>query len=1041
MENFENKTKEQLIEKIEMLNNRILTLEREKNECKRVEQELIEKEIEIELITKSSLDTIFILTKTGNITFISLSAKDHFGYEPEDMLGTSFTKYCPKNELPLYWKMLKEVFLKKKVKNFETRIIQKDGSIIPVEINGQIIKKNGKFFGQGTIRNITERKKTEEKEKEHQKNIRLLSETTMKFVELSSDENIYHFIGEQLRKLIGKDSYIVVNSVDEKQEVSTTRAVFGMGKFIDKITKLLRKHPVGMTVNIQHKNMYYMSNCKMHLYNDGLYGLLLQTVPKAICTSIEKLLKIDKIHTIDFIKGKQLLGTAVVFLKEGAEEIKNMEIIETFIKQSSIAIQQRLAEEALKASNENFQQVVSNITTAVWKADIGKNGAFENTYTSSVIDELLELPTGTIKNDWDKYFSYIKPKYQEQVNNAFREAITSPAKKIECEYEVLKNNGQTTWFYSKGRCFRKNGKLHVFGSTTDITKRKLTEEEIKAKNLFLESLIQQSPLPTFVMNSKGFNVMVNEAFLKFYAVPGKEMILGRNAITEPANIKQGVIKYFKEALKGKIVETPEIEFVSPYKNKKIITRCRMFPILDPTGTLTNVVVMQEDITGRKQAEESLQESESQKKAILDGITTNLAFVNENLEILWVNKASAISVGKSPEEMIGQKCYEVWADPEKPCDDCPTLKAWKTRKSEHAIMNTPDGRVWDERGEPVFDKNGELIGMVEIAHDITERKKAEEELTKHREHLEELVKERTAKLEEKTNKLEKSQKSLTLLIKDVNESRKELGEVNKDLKEKTKKLEESQRSLTLLLEDVNESRAELDISNTKLESANKELESFSYSVSHDLRAPLRAIDGFSRLILEDYYDTLDNEGKESLNIIRNNTKLMGQLIDDLLEFSRLGRKSLKSYPIKLKDMINEIFHEQRNLFPDRIIDIKLKSIPDINGDNSMIRQVIVNLISNAIKFTENKKRSIIEFGSTKDENEIIYYIKDNGVGFDMQYVDKLFGVFQRLHSSEEFEGTGVGLALIKRIINKHGGKVWAESEVNKGATFYFSMPFV
>jgi hypothetical protein len=169
-----------------------------------------------------------------------------------------------------------------------------------------------------------ERKKSEEKEKELQKNIRLLSEITMKFVELSSDTNIYSFIGEKIRELVGKDSYVIVNSVDEKQEVSTTRAVLGAGKFIDKITKFLGKHPVGMSVNIQSDNMYYMSNCKMHLYTEGLYGILLQTVPKAICTSIEKLMKVDKIYTIDFIKGEQLLGTAVVFLKESAEEIKNI---------------------------------------------------------------------------------------------------------------------------------------------------------------------------------------------------------------------------------------------------------------------------------------------------------------------------------------------------------------------------------------------------------------------------------------------------------------------------------------------------------------------------------------------------------------------------------------------------------------------------------------------------------------------------------------------------------------------------------------------
>ncbi|MCK4698679.1 MAG: PAS domain S-box protein, partial [Bacteroidales bacterium] len=171
----------------------------------------------------------------------------------------------------------------------------------------------------------------------------------------------------------------------------------------------------------------------------------------------------------------------------------------------------------------------------------------------------------------------------------------------------------------------------------------------------------------------------------------------------------------------------ELELVKK-NGEKIWVEVREFPHVEDCKTIA-ILGSLTDITERKRVEKALRESESQKQAILDGITTNLAFVNKNLEILWVNKASAISVGKSPEEMIGHKCYELWADPEKPCDGCPSLRAWKTRKSEHAIMNTPDGRVWDERGEPVFDQNGELIGMLEIAYDITERKQAEEEIRK------------------------------------------------------------------------------------------------------------------------------------------------------------------------------------------------------------------------------------------------------------------------------------------------------------------------
>jgi PAS domain S-box-containing protein len=226
--------------------------------------------------------------------------------------------------------------------------------------------------------------------------------------------------------------------------------------------------------------------------------------------------------------------------------------------------------------------------------------------------------------------------------------------------------------------------------------------------------------------------------------------------------------------------------------------------------------------------------------------------------------------------------------------------------------------------------------------------------------------------------------------------------------------------------------------SQLEAANKELESFSYSVSHDLRTPLRAIDGFSGLVLEEYYDKLDAEGKRLLNIIRDNTQNMGQLIDDLLSFSRVGRQQITKSHIDMGKLAKGVFEELKTITPERMLQLDIKELPAALGDQPMIRQVIVNLLSNAIKFTRPREPSIIEVGGWSKENENIYYVKDNGVGFDIKYVNKLFGVFQRLHTRSEFEGTGVGLAIVQRIIHRHGGRVWAEGEVDKGATFYFTL---
>ena len=238
--------------------------------------------------------------------------------------------------------------------------------------------------------------------------------------------------------------------------------------------------------------------------------------------------------------------------------------------------------------------------------------------------------------------------------------------------------------------------------------------------------------------------------------------------------------------------------------------------------------------------------------------------------------------------------------------------------------------------------------------------------------------------------------------------------------------------------LNEMNEKLKKRTEKLEEANEELESFAYSVSHDLRVPLRAIDGFSRIVLEDYENELDDEGKRLLRIIRENTKKMGQLIDDILLLSRAGRQEMNFTEINMEELTKKIFEEQKLSSNDENIYLDIKNIPPCHGDRTLMQQVLNNLIANSFKFTEPKKERIIEVGSIDNKDETIYYIKDNGVGFDMKYKDKLFGLFQRLHGNNEFKGTGVGLSIVQRVIKRHGGTVWGEGKLNEGATIYFSI---
>jgi signal transduction histidine kinase len=225
---------------------------------------------------------------------------------------------------------------------------------------------------------------------------------------------------------------------------------------------------------------------------------------------------------------------------------------------------------------------------------------------------------------------------------------------------------------------------------------------------------------------------------------------------------------------------------------------------------------------------------------------------------------------------------------------------------------------------------------------------------------------------------------------------------------------------------------------ELRAANQELEAFSYSVSHDLRAPLRAISGFSRILLEDYAPRLPDEAQQHLQIVDKNGRHMGQLIDALLTFSRLSRQELTKQPVATADLVRQVLEDLHAEQAGRQVEITLDDLPPCYAERTLLRQVFVNLVSNALKYSRQRAVAHIQIGCRAHNGERIYFVKDNGVGFDMQYVNKLFGVFQRLHRAEDYEGTGVGLAIVQRIVHRHGGRVWAEAAVDRGATFYFTL---
>lgn len=254
----------------------------------------------------------------------------------------------------------------------------------------------------------------------------------------------------------------------------------------------------------------------------------------------------------------------------------------------------------------------------------------------------------------------------------------------------------------------------------------------------------------------------------------------------------------------------------------------------------------------------------------------------------------------------------------------------------------------------------------------------------------------------------------------------------DISNRIKAEEELRKLNDELKQLVNKRMEQLEITNT-------ELEAFSYSVSHDLRAPLRHIKGFTDILRNEYYDQLPFEAKHYLDTIYRAVEKMGVLIEDLLRFSKIGRVEIKKKLIPMDKVIEDALAQIQPLCSDRMVEWKIAPLPEVFGDYNLLRQVWVNLLDNALKYSGKKEKAIISLGYREENNELIFYIRDNGVGFNMKYAHKLFGVFQRLHSESQFNGTGIGLANVRRIISRHGGKTWAESEEEKGAAFYFSLP--
>jgi PAS domain S-box-containing protein len=517
-------------------------------------------------------------------------------------------------------------------------------------------------------------------------------------------------------------------------------------------------------------------------------------------------------------------------------------------------------------------------------------------------------------------------------------------------------------------------------SVRDITDRQKTEETLRNSQRRLADIVDFLPAATFAIDLEGKIILWNRAAEAFTGIKAQE-VLGKDEYEHSVPF-YGV----RRPILVDLVLHPseEIERLYPYVKREgdFITsesftrnvkggEAYMFgtaaPLYDADGKVIGAIEAIYDITNRKRAEEAQAALAREWQTTFDAVGYSIFLLDKDHRILRANKATETLFGKPLDGIIGHRCWEVVHGISEPFPECPVVRMRQSLKRE--TMELPVGDRWLEVVvDPILDNAGELIGVVHIVGDITDRKQTEAEIRNLNLELEKRVSERTAQLER----------------------------------------------------------------------ANEELESFSYSISHDLRAPLRGIAGFSHILEEQYRDKLDDQGKDYLDRIQKGCRWMAQLIDDLLDLSRISRSEIRRQTVDLTGMANQILSDLQSNEPDRNVQWTIAEDLSVYADETLMRSVMENLLGNAWKFTRKKTDTQIVVGKIRQNETDVFFVQDNGAGFDMAYSKNLFTPFQRLHRKEEFEGTGIGLATVNRIISHHGGRIWAEGQVDKGAVFYFTI---
>ncbi|MBN8420294.1 MAG: PAS domain S-box protein [Verrucomicrobia bacterium] len=562
----------------------------------------------------------------------------------------------------------------------------------------------------------------------------------------------------------------------------------------------------------------------------------------------------------------------------------------------------------------------------------------------------------------------------------------------------------------------------VISMFADITEHKRAKAALQDSEERFRTMANSIPQLAWIAQPDGHIFWYNQRWYEYTGTTPEEMEgWGWQAVHDPGVLPR-VLGEWKAALAAG--RTFEMEFPlrgADGRFRRFLTRVQ--PLKDASGRLIQWFGTNTDVESMKQAEERIQhlnadleqrviertaqfetanhelsQSRAELKSLFESLPGLYLVLTPEFKIVAASDAYLAATMTTREGIVGRGLFEVFPDnPEDPAaDGVYNLRASLDRVLANGVADTmaiqkydvrrPDGvfeeRYWSPINSPVVGADRKIQYIIHRVEEVT----------------------------------------------DFVRRRSQAAGRDAELSARMEQMEA----------EVFTSSQKVQAVNLQLEAANKELESFSYSVSHDLRAPLRAMDGFSRAVLEDYGKQLPPDGLRYLQVIRTSAQRMGHLIDDLLSFSRLSRAALSKRTVDVRRLVQDALEELQTMREGRQIDLRIGDLPPCEGDPTLLKQVWINLLSNALKYTQKRECAVVEIGCNPDRGRNVYHVRDNGTGFDMRYAHKLFGVFQRLHRAEDYDGTGVGLAIVQRVINRHGGRVWAEASVDQGATFYFTL---